>query len=524
MADDVRNTDGRSRSRKKPAGAPVMTNRAALRVLKDLASKKTWYMLGNELGFRVEDINKKNYPWPSDFGCNEYCAKFQEYAKSEHTSPYAALIAVRESLIESNAYTPEVKALVDNVRPDSDEAMCEAALRRLMETIIETALPYNKVPKPAQGEAVGGEASSREAGGAEVRPTAAVAGEAGDARWQVAADDAGTRPTSEAPGEAGDARRQAAADEARGPQGLAAVAGEAGGTRRQAAAGEAGDARRQAAADGARGPQGLTAAAGEAGDARWQVAADDDRGAKSAVSGDMAEQAARVVCGAQGLLAQACPAAVTHPSGVARGAQVSLAQTAGEIVQAVLSCGGHNPSDRPWPGPEAFLLDGRDRQQTLRSILPGDVFALVGGTGGSSLPRALVQRLCSDSGLACRAMQRACSALAANPGVDAGRIFAEMEAAFVAADQGAGDASGACAETPGPDTLGHSASASVMVAPSSQNLQLKRQIPQARTLFLRYADADAGRALLCCTLLNLLGAQGFVRVMTCPATRELFER
>lgn len=437
MADDVRNTDGRSRSRKKPAGAPVMTNRAALRVLKDLASKKTWYMLGNELGFRVEDINKKNYPWPSDFGCNEYCAKFQEYAKSEHTSPYAALIAVRESLIESNAYTPEVKALMDNVRPDSDEAMCEAALRRLMETIIETALPYNKVPKPAQGEAVGGEASQREA------------------------DEAGTRP--------------------------AAVAGEARG-------------------------------------ARGRPSADDAPGAKVAGPGDMAGRHAPAAGETQDWPVQTSPATVIQLAGAVGGTRALLNQGASGMAQASLPCGNHYPSSPSWPSPEAFLLDGRDRLQALRAILPSDVFALVGGAGQAASPLVLIQRLCSDSGLACRAMQRACSGLAASPGVDAAQLFAEMDTAFGAAEQGGGDAGGAHSGMLAPDVSGQSVSAGATTAPGPQNSQLHRYLRQARALFLRYADADAGRALLCCTLLNLLGAQGFARVMTCPATRELFER
>ncbi len=333
---------GTPRTRKRPAGPAVMTNRAALRVLYDLAGKKTWYMLGNELGFRVEDINKKNYPWPSDFGCHEYCAKFQEYAKAEHTSPYAALIKVRDSLIESNAYTPEVERLVDNVlRPDSDEAAYEAALRRLMETIIETALPYNKVPRAV--------------------PAAAPEERAGQA--------------SEAPGE------------------------QAGGV----------------------GPCAQVTAAGPA-------------GATAQVGG----------------LAQPCPQAAAAPDA---GSQVV--------------------SDAPssaWPGPEAFLLDGRGGQAALRAILPAGVLSAVGAK---------------------RAMQRACAALAANPGVDAGMLFAQLEATFSAA--GAGSADG-------------------------------RNLARARGLYLRYCDGDAGRGLLCCTLLHLLGPQGFARVMTCPATRELFER
>lgn len=343
MADDMGGAGGRSRARKKPTGAPVMTNRAALRVLYDLAGKKTWYTLGNELGFRVEDINKKNYPWPSDFGCHEYCAKFQEYAKAEHTSPYAAIIAVRESLIESNAYTPEAKALVDNVRPDSDESVCEGALRRLMETIIETALPYNKVPRPAQPASVG------------------------------------------------------AADS---PAPLAPVGAPAA----------------QASADA---------------------------------------------------MATALPQDQPAPAGPA--------------------------ASRAWPGPGTFLLDGRGTEPALRAILPAEALSLAVACaqGAPAAREALVRRLCSDSGLSCRAMQRACSALASNPGVDSGALFAQMDAAFGPPGQAGADA---------------------------------RLLSRARGLYLRYCDGDVGRGLLCCTLLHLLDPGGFVRVMACPATRELFER
>lgn len=353
MADDMGGPDARSRARKKPTGAPVMTNRAALRVLYDLAGKKTWYTLGNELGFRVEDINKKNYPWPSDFGCHEYCAKFQEYAKAEHTSPYAAIIAVRESLIESNAYTPEAKALVDNVRPDSDEAMCEAALRRLMETIIETALPYNKVPRP-------------------------------------------TRPS--------DAPREQAAQEADASRGQA--------------------------------------------------------GSAVAVESVAARASADAV-------APALPQDQPAPAGPA--------------------------TSRAWPGPGTFLLDGRGTEPALRAILPAEALSLAVACaqGAPAAREALVRRLCSDSGLSCRAMQRACSALASNPGVDSGALFAQMDAAFGPPGQAGADA---------------------------------RLLSRARGLYLRYCDGDVGRGLLCCTLLHLLDPGGFVRVMACPATRELFER
>ena len=166
---------------------PIMTNSAALRVLYDLAGgrMKTWGALGRELGailgeeaaagqagaglcsqppVNVDDIYKRNRPWPSGFGPKEYCRAFRKYADEGHASHYGALLKVQQSLEASNAYTPQVKALVENIRPDADDREVAESLERVMEAIIETARPYNKVgklvePAPREGER-GGEAGS----------------------------------------------------------------------------------------------------------------------------------------------------------------------------------------------------------------------------------------------------------------------------------------------------------------------------------------------------------------------------
>lgn len=162
---------------------PIMTNSAALRVLYDLAGgrMKTWGALGRELGamlgedlaagkpstvasglppVNVDDIYKRNRPWPSGFGPKEYCRAFRRYADEGHVSHYGALLKVQQSLEASNAYTPQVKALVENIRPDADDREVAESLERVMEAIIETARPYNKVgkfvdPVPREGERSG---------------------------------------------------------------------------------------------------------------------------------------------------------------------------------------------------------------------------------------------------------------------------------------------------------------------------------------------------------------------------------
>ena len=162
---------------------PIMTNSAALRVLYDLAGgrMKTWGALGRELGamlgeeaaagqtsavasslppVNVDDIYKRNRPWPSGFGPKEYCRAFRKYADEGHASHYGALLKVQQSLEASNAYTPQVKALMENIRPDADDREVAEGLERVMEAIVETARPYNKVgspagPVPREGERCG---------------------------------------------------------------------------------------------------------------------------------------------------------------------------------------------------------------------------------------------------------------------------------------------------------------------------------------------------------------------------------
>ena len=150
----------------------IMTNSAALRVLYDLAGgrMKTWGALGRELGamlgeeaaagqagaslcslppVNVDDIYKRNRPWPSGFGPKEYCRAFRKYADEGHASHYGALLKVQQSLEASNAYTPQIKALMENIRPDADDREVAEGLERVMEAIVETARPYNKVGSPA---------------------------------------------------------------------------------------------------------------------------------------------------------------------------------------------------------------------------------------------------------------------------------------------------------------------------------------------------------------------------------------
>lgn len=152
-------------AKRRAIAEPVMTNSAALRVLYDLAGgrAKTWQALGRELDINVDDIYKRNRPWPSDFGRIRYRDAFNKYAEEVHTSRYATVLAVKRSLQNSNAYTAEVKAIVENVRADSDDKLVQGSLERLLDTIIETALPYNELPPLADGPAVGAPASMRAA-------------------------------------------------------------------------------------------------------------------------------------------------------------------------------------------------------------------------------------------------------------------------------------------------------------------------------------------------------------------------
>jgi len=136
-------------ARKNAHARPVMTNSAAIRVLYDLAGgrAKTWPALARDLDINVDDIYKRNRPWPSDFGRLRYRDAFEKYANEVHTSNYATILAVRKSLQSSNAYTDEVKLIVENVRADSNESLIKNSLDRLVDTIIETARPYNEIAR-----------------------------------------------------------------------------------------------------------------------------------------------------------------------------------------------------------------------------------------------------------------------------------------------------------------------------------------------------------------------------------------
>jgi hypothetical protein len=135
-----------------PPDKPVMTNKAALYVLYDLAggrSQTSWSELGRDLNINVEDIYKRNRPWPSDFGRVEYLKAAEKYAAGKHTSPYASVLAVRRSLESHNAYTDEIRLVAENVLDGENEAAAEKGLRRIVEIIIETARSNSELRRDA---------------------------------------------------------------------------------------------------------------------------------------------------------------------------------------------------------------------------------------------------------------------------------------------------------------------------------------------------------------------------------------
>ena len=101
---------------------------------------------------------------------------------------------------------------------------------------------------------------------------------------------------------------------------------------------------------------------------------------------------------------------------------------------------------------------------------------------------ALAQELCCDSGLACRSMRRSCEALVAGGAIDADRVF--------------------------------SCATSLFSAPSGY--PAGAELSRALSLYTRYADGDAARALLCLILTGLVGISGFNRIMMCPEVGLLF--
>lgn len=409
---------------------PIMTNSAALRVLYDLAGgrMKTWGALGRELGtmlgedlavgkpsavvsglppVNVDDIYKRNRPWPSGFGPKEYCRAFRKYADEGHASHYGALLKVQQSLEASNAYTPQVKALVENIRPDADDREVAESLERVMEAIIETARPYNKVgklvdPAPREGER---------------------------------GDEAGSEDCS---------------------------------TERQFACG-------------------FAAAAARGADCEPSV----DGPAMAAVgrtTGAVAPAVRAVGCepgtaAGAALPAQTCPSA----AGAGCDSRAAMAVASCEdidltrIVQLLESC--------------AF---GKTGVEILTRVVPARLFGapaleigLAQACEQGLSPQAqaeLVQELCCDSGLACRSMRRSCETLVTSAAMDADKVFS--------------CANSLLAVQPG-------CSAGV-------------EVSRALSLYTRYADGDAARALLCLILTGLVGISGFNRIMMCPDVGLLF--
>ena len=417
------------RADKNKHAEPIMTNSAALRVLYDLAGgrMKTWGALGRELGamlgeeaaagqagaslcslppVNVDDIYKRNRPWPSGFGPKEYCRAFRKYADEGHASHYGALLKVQQSLEASNAYTPQIKALMENIRPDADDREVAEGLERVMEAIVETARPYNKVGSPA-----------------------------------------------------GPVPRE---DERCGE------AGETCSAERQIACGFAAAATRGVDYKlGIDGP--VLVAAGH-------------------MTGTVAP-AARAVGHEPGASANAVLSAQTSPFATGKDCDSRAAMaitSSGEmslshIVRLLESC--------------AF---GKTGVEILMCVVPARLLGapalnadLTQACEQGLSPQAqaaLAQELCCDSGLACRSMRRSCETLVAGGAIDADRVFSCATSLFAALS---GRPTGA-------------------------------ELSRALSLYTRYADGDAARALLCLILTGLVGISGFNRIMMCPEVGLLF--
>ena len=65
-----------------------------------------------------------------------------------------------------------------------------------------------------------------------------------------------------------------------------------------------------------------------------------------------------------------------------------------------------------------------------------------------------------------------------------------------------------------------SCAASLFAAPSGR--PAGTELSRARSFYMRYADGDAARALLCLILMGLVGISGFNRIMMCPDVGLLF--
>ena len=409
---------------------PIMTNSAALRVLYDLAGgrMKTWGALGRELGamlgedlvagktsavasglppVNVDDIYKRNRPWPSGFGPKEYCRAFRKYADEGHASHYGALLKVQQSLEASNAYTPQVKALVENIRPDADDREVAESLERVMEAIIETARPYNKVgkliePAPREGER-GGEAGS----------------EACSTERQVAYDLAAAAMRGADCGFSTDGPAMAAAGRTTG---AVVPATRAMGHEPGAAAG-------------------------------------------AAFPAQTCPSAAGAGCDSHATIATASCEEIGLPRIVQLLESCSFGKTGVEILTRVVPARFFDA-----PASEIGLAQACEQGLSPRA------------------QAALAQELCCDSGLACRAMRRSCETLVTSAAMDADKVF--------------------------------SCAASLFAAPPGR--PAGTELSRARSFYMRYADGDAARALLCLILTGLVGISGFNRIMMCPDVGLLF--
>ncbi|MCI5449914.1 MAG: hypothetical protein MR433_09900 [Coriobacteriaceae bacterium] len=417
------------RADKNKHAEPIMTNSAALRVLYDLAGgrMKTWGALGRELGamlgeeaaagqagaslcslppVNVDDIYKRNRPWPSGFGPKEYCRAFRKYADEGHASHYGALLKVQQSLEASNAYTPQIKALMENIRPDADDREVAEGLERVMEAIVETARPYNKVgspagPVPREDERCG------------------EAGETCSAERQIACGfaAAATRGVDYKPG-------------IDGP--VLVAAGHMTGTVAPAAR---------------------------------AVGHEPGASANAVLSAQTSPFATGKDCDSRAAMA------------ITSSGEMSLSH----IVRLLESC--------------AF---GKTGVEILMCVVPARLLGapalnadLTQACEQGLSPQAqaaLAQELCCDSGLACRAMRRSCETLVAGGAIDADRVFFCVNSLFSAPS-------------------GYPAGA---------------ELSRALSLYTRYADGDAARALLCLILTGLVGISGFNRIMMCPEVGLLF--
>lgn len=409
---------------------PIMTNSAALRVLYDLAGgrMKTWGALGRELGamlgdeaapgqagapscgslppVNVDDIYKRNRPWPSGFGPKEYCRAFRKYADESHVSHYGALLKVQQSLEASNAYTPQVKALVENIRPDADDREVAEGLERVMEAIVETARPYNKVGKLD-------DSASRES----VR--SGEASETCSTERHVACDLA--------------AAATRGVDCKRGIDGPAMVA-----------AGRTTD----TVAPVAR------AMGHEPGAAH-----------NAALPAQTCPSAAGAGCDSHVSMATASCEEIGLPRIVQLLESCAFGKTGVEILMCVVSARLLGA-----PALNADLTQACEQGLSLRA------------------QATLAQELCCDSGLVCRALRRSCETLVTSGAMDADKVFSCVNSLFAALS-------------------GYPAGA---------------ELSRALSLYTRYADGDAARALFCLVLMGLVGISGFNRIMMCPEVGLLF--